>query len=112
MSDVALLLLITLAGLLWLESRRVQEIAVAHCRRACERAGMQFLDDIAPVWRVRLARDDAGALRLRRIFTFEYSTPFGERRSGSIVMLGRKPVALELEGRLQVEGSEADRFYP
>lgn len=112
MSDLALLLLLAIIGILWHESRRVQEIAVAQCRQACERAGVQFLDDIAPVWRVRLARDGSGAVRLRRIFTFEYSTPLGERRSGSIVMLGRRPVALELEGRLQVEGEEVNRFYP
>lgn len=97
MTDLALLALLALAGMLWFESRRVQEAAVARCRRACEAAGVQFLDDIAPVWRVRVARDESGTLRLRRVFTFDYSTPTGERRSGVIVMLGRRPVALELD---------------
>lgn len=112
MADLALLLLFAVCAAFWHDTRRVQEIAVAHCRKACERAGVQFLDDIAPVWRARLARDAAGTLRLRRVFTFEYSGANGERRSGSIVMLGRAPVALQFEDWREVHGDEANRFYP
>jgi hypothetical protein len=97
MSELALLVLFAAVVALWLDSRRVQEIAVARCRQACDTAGLQFLDDVAPIWRLRLARDAHGDLRLRRIFTFEYTTPLGERRSGSIVMLGRTPAALRLD---------------
>lgn len=110
MSDLALLLLIAALVALWFEGRRVQEIAVARCRVACERAGVQFLDDIAPVWRVRLGRDAGGTLRLRRVYTFEYGTAYGERRRGSIVMLGRTPVAVQLDD-IQ-DGAGADRLYP
>lgn len=112
MSDLALLIVIAVIAMLWLDHRRVQDIAVARCRSACQKAGVQFLDDIAPVWRVRLARDAGGMLRLRRVFTFEYSTPHGERHSGSIVMLGRVPVAVRLEGLYEVHGDEVNRFYP
>lgn len=112
MSDIALLLLIAVVAMLWLDNRRVQEIAVARCRAACQKAGVQFLDDIAQVWRVRLARDDKGTLRLRREFTFEYGTPLGERRCGSIVMLGRTPVALQLEDIQEAQGDEINRLYP
>lgn len=112
MSELALLLLFGVIAALWLDTRRVQEIAVIRCRQACERAGVQFLDDIAPVWRVRLARDANGVLRMRRVFTFEYSTARGDRRTGSIVMLGRVPVTLHLENYIETLGKEADRFYP
>ena len=112
MSDIALLLLIAVVAMLWLDNRRVQELAVARCRSACQKAGVQFLDDIAQVWRVRLARDGNGVLRLRREFTFEYSTPLGERRNGSIVMLGRVPVALQLEDIQEAQGDEINRLYP
>jgi Protein of unknown function (DUF3301) len=111
MSELSLLLVFAVLGALWFDHRRVQDIAVARCRQACERAGVQFLDDVAPAWRVRLARDANGALRLQRLFTFEYSTAAGERRSGSIVMLGRVPVALRLEDGVEVH-DDADRFYP
>lgn len=112
MSELSLLLLFAVIAALWIDNRRVQEIAVARCRRACERAGVQFLDDIAPVWRVRLARDANGVLRLRRVFTFEYGTALGERHSGSIVMLGRVPMALHLEGHIEAHGDETNRLYP
>lgn len=112
MSELAALLFVAIVLLVWFDSRTVQDIAIAHCRRACEKAGVQFLDDIAPVWRVRLVRDAAGVLRLRRIFTFEYSTPLGERRHGSIVMLGRTPVGLQLEDAPEAERSRTDHFVP
>lgn len=112
MSDLSLLLILAVIAAVWIDNRRVQEIAVARCRQACERAGVQFLDDVAPVWRIRFARDGNGVLRLRRVFTFEYSTALGERRSGSIVMLGRVPVALQLEDYIEAHGDEANRFYP
>jgi hypothetical protein len=112
LSELALLLLFAVFAVWWHDNRRVQEIAVARCRAACERAGVQFLDDIAPVWRIRLARDAKGVLRLRRVFVFEYSTSLGERRSGTIVMLGKVPMALQLDDHVEAKGDEANRFYP
>ena len=111
MSELALLVFLGLIIVLWHDSRRVQEIAVARCRDACARAGVQFLDEVAPVWRIRFARDPGGVLRVRRVFTFEYATDHGERRSGSIVMLGRTPVALNLEDIHPDDRTNA-RFYP
>jgi hypothetical protein len=108
MTELVLLLLLTLVAALWLDGRRVQEIAVARCRQACENAGLQFLDDVAPLWRLGLIRDAAGVLRLRRTYTFDYTTPLGERRSGSIVMLGKTPAALRLEGRSVFESKPVD----
>jgi hypothetical protein len=96
MSDLLLLLLVAAIAVVWLDNRRVQQIAVARCRQACERAGVQFLDDVAPIWRLRLMRDQRGAIRLQRVYTFDYSTALGERRNGSIVMNGRIPSAVQL----------------
>lgn len=95
-TELWLLLLLAAAALLWFDNRRVQEIAIARCRQACQAAGVQFLDDVAPILRLRLERDDHGTLRWRRLYTFEYSTASGERHVGSITMLGRVPVALQL----------------
>lgn len=97
MSELVLLIGLGVAAWFWLETRHVQEIAVAHCRRACENAGVQFLDDIAPVGGTKLARDRNGVMRLRRLYTFDYANEFGERHSGSIVMLGRTPVAIQFQ---------------
>jgi hypothetical protein len=109
MFDAAVFLLLLMIALLWLEQRKVQEVAVARCRRACEDAGVQFLDDIAPVWRVSLMRDTDGIMRLRRVFTFDYYTTTGERRYGSIVMLGRRAVAVHLDDRDVIASHRSDR---
>lgn len=97
MLELAFLVGLGVAAWFWLETRHVQEIAVAHCRRACENAGVQFLDDIAPVWGIKLARDANGVMRLRRLYTFDYSNAFGERRVGSIIMLGRVPLTIHFQ---------------
>lgn len=36
-------------------------------------------------------------MQLRRLYTFDYSNGFGERHSGSVVMLGRTAVAVDFE---------------
>jgi hypothetical protein len=111
MSEFLWFLPLALAALLWLDNRRVQEIAAARCRQACEAAGLQFLDDVAPLWRLRLVRDARGVLRLQRLYAFEYFTPQGERRRGGITMLGNTPIALQLEGRsfLEAKSDRGDR---
>jgi len=99
MFEVTLLLVFGAIGVTWFHNRRAQEIAIARCRQACQNAGLQFLDDVAPIARFKLVRDDRGTIRLQRLYTFEYTTASGERRSGSLVMLGHKPVALQIEGQ-------------
>jgi hypothetical protein len=103
MYEYALLLLLGAIAVAWFNNRKAQEIAVARCRHACKNAGLQFLDDVAPISRFKLVRDDGGTLRLQRRYSFDYTTAQGERRSGSLVMLGRKPVALQIEGRTVFE---------
>lgn len=112
MFEVVLLLVLAVVAALWLENRRVQEIAIARCRQACETAGVQFLDEVAPNWGWRLTRDVRGTLRLRRIFTFEYSTALGGRQRGSLVMLGRTPVALEIQGRAVFDSGSGGSNWP
>lgn len=110
-SDLFLLLVVVVVLLLWFEQRKVQEIAVDRCRRACKEADVQFLDDIAPVWRVRFVRDSRGAWRLRRVFTFDYYTASGERRHGSIVMLGRTAVDVRLEDNKTPDAGVSNRIH-
>jgi hypothetical protein len=103
MYEYVLLLLFGAIAVAWFNNRKAQEIAVAHCRRACKTAGLQFLDDVAPISRFKLVRDDSGTLRLQRIYSFDYTTTQGNRCSGSLVMLGRKPMALQIEGQTVFE---------
>jgi hypothetical protein len=82
---------------LWVASLRAREHAVAAGRAACKRYNLQLLDETVAFARLRLARDDAGRLRLRRTYTFEFSDTGDNRRHGAIVMLGARLEDLQLE---------------
>ncbi len=97
MWEAAAILLI-LAGLyFWIDSLRARERALAAGRRACERYGVQLLDETVQFARLRLARDEDGRLRLKRTYTFEFSDTGDNRRHGAIVMLGADLGDLQLE---------------
>lgn len=96
MTELLLLAALAIIAMLWVDQRRVQELAVARSRRACEAAGVQFLDDTAALRGIKLMRDAQGVIRLWRRFTFDYSSGRGDRQQGMIVMLGNSPIALEL----------------
>jgi len=81
----------------WIDTLRVREHALAAGRRACERYGVQLLDETVQFSRLRLARDEEGRLRLRRTYTFEFSETGDNRRQGAIVMLGAELQDLQLE---------------
>jgi len=85
------------AAWLWIDSLRAREHAVAAGRAACKRYDVQLLDETVAFARLRLARDDAGQLRLRRTYTFEFSDTGNNRRHGAIVMLGARLEDLQLE---------------
>lgn len=85
------------AGLLWADSLRARERAVRAGHSACERYGLQFLDDTVSFTRLRLARDEGGQLKLARTYTFEFSDTGNNRRHGAIVMLGGEVADLHME---------------
>lgn len=94
----ALVLLLLLAGtLFWVDSLRARERAVAAGRAACERYGVQFLDETVSFAQLRLARDPAGRLRLRRSYSFEFSDTGNNRRAGAIVVLGAELEDLRMD---------------
>ena len=97
MWEAAAIILILAGGLFWIDSLRARERALAAGRGACERYGVQLLDETVQFARLRLARDDAGRLRLRRTYSFEFSDTGNNRRHGAIVMLGGELQDLQLE---------------
>jgi hypothetical protein len=93
-----LALALALAGVaLWMDSLRARESAIAAGRAACERYGLQFLDDTVAFTRLRVARDGEGRLRLKRTYVFEFSDTGNNRRHGAIVMLGPRVEDLHIE---------------
>lgn len=82
---------------LWYDSMRARERAVAAGQAACARERLQFLDETVECTSVRLARNAAGRLQLRRVYRFEFSDDGSRRRSGGIVMLSGEVESLTME---------------
>ena len=97
MAEAAVLLFLVGAALLWADSLRARERALAAGRAACQRYGVQLLDETVAASALRLARDGDGRLRIRRVFAFEFSDTGNNRRHGSVVILGAEVQDLELE---------------
>ena len=97
MWEALAIILIVAGGFFWIDSLRARERALAAGRGACERYGVQLLDETVQFARLRLARDEEGRLRLRRTYTFEFSDTGNNRRHGAIVMLGAQLQDMQLE---------------
>jgi hypothetical protein len=88
MWEAGAILLILAAGFFWIDSLRARERALAAGRAACERNGLQLLDETVSGASTRLARDAEGRMRIRRVFVFEFSDTGDNRRRGSITLIG------------------------
>jgi len=102
LSEVLFLVLTAVGVWFWLDSLKTREIGVNAARGACQEDGLQFLDETVVGTSVRLARDDAGRLRLRRVYSFEYSDTGNDRRSGSVTLLGHDVEFLHVRPHLYV----------
>ena len=88
----ATVLFIVVAALIvwfWHDSLRVRDLANTAAIEACTRLGLQFLDGTVAFTHLRLVRD-AGQLRLRRTYVFDYTAHSIERLQGFAVLLGMR----------------------
>jgi hypothetical protein len=97
MWEAAAIMLVVAVGFFWVDSLRARERALAAGRAACERNGLQLLDETVSGTGLRLARNDMGELRIRRVFVFEFSDNGNNRRRGSVVVLGAQVQDLYIE---------------
>jgi hypothetical protein len=92
--------LLGLALLAWFffDSLRARERATALCHQACDRAGVQFLDETVALARLGVRRSSPG-LVWRRMYRFEYSDDGARRGGGWIILRGMEleDLALDLE---------------
>src|SRR2546422_9657651 len=91
------LVALALLAWLWFDSMRSRERAVAACARACERDGLQFLDETGECVSLRPARDENGRVALRRVYRVAFSDDGRNRRAGGIVMRGGAGESLPME---------------
>jgi hypothetical protein len=97
MSEIIILIVVSLGGWLAFDALRARETATIAARDACRAQGLQFLDDTVHGARTRFARDTEGLLRLRRTFSFEFSDDGVTRRAGHVVLLGARLETLQLD---------------
>jgi len=91
-----ILLLAALAGF-WLDSLRALETARHAGKRACNSAGVQFLDDTVTVTAMALKRRTGGQLAIRRTYHFEFSDTGDNRLEGTLILLGAQVESVEME---------------
>ena len=82
------LLMLLLVGWFWFDGFQSRAAAMRAAHAACAADGLLLLDDTVALASVRLGRDDAGRLRLRRTYDFEYSDTGDNRRAAQLTLLG------------------------
>jgi len=96
MTELILLAVFVALGWLWWDSMQAREAAVSAARAACNAEGLQFLDDTVGIASVKPARNADGRLLLQRAYDFEFSDNGDNRIRGSVVMLGRRVILLNV----------------
>lgn len=97
MGEITALLVVALAAWIWFESLARRETAIDAARRACAAEGVQLLDETVALASMRPRRAESGALRLQRVYRFEFSDNGNNRLSGSVTLIGATVHALYLE---------------
>lgn len=87
MSGFLIILFLAALAWFWLDSSRARELAVAICKEASERYGVQFLDESVELKRIGLRWPSEG-IRIRRVFNFEFSRDGADRVSGNLALVG------------------------
>ncbi|HEY8219235.1 MAG TPA: DUF3301 domain-containing protein [Methylobacter sp.] len=97
LDDLILIVLLLSAYLYWFNGQQVKEIALKTVRANCLSLEVQMLDEYVALSSIRLKRDQAGKVRVRRVFLFEFSSTGNERYNGVCIMLGRQVEAIQME---------------
>jgi len=90
MSEILLLILISLLAWYWFDSATKREIAIFTGRELAGRYQLQLLDDTVACKRVRLGRNNNGQVQLKRQYEFEVSADGRSRLACTLELLGKQ----------------------
>ncbi|HEX6733952.1 MAG TPA: DUF3301 domain-containing protein [Azonexus sp.] len=100
--EILVIAMLAAAIWFWFDTLKAREAGIRAAQKACAEEGLQFLDESVVGRSVRPARDDAGQLRLRRVYGFEFSDTGDNRCSGSVTLLGGQVEFLHIRPQLYV----------
>ena len=83
-------------GAYWFDGLRAREAAVTAARSACHSEGLVLLDWTVAKVAQKLERNESGQIQLRRAYRFEYTSTGNNRLAGSVVLMGREAVLINL----------------
>ncbi len=102
-----LLFILFIGGLVWLwrDTVGAKEVARQSAGLACQRNGLQLLDDTVALGRLGLVRNAHGRLILRRTYRFEFNFQAdpSARREGVVEVAGRQVTRVELDPPVSVQ---------
>ena len=103
MAEIIGLLVFMVGGWFVWDSLRAREAANAAMRGACKTEGLLFLDDTVALESVWPVRNSEGHVRLKRVYSFEYSDTGHTRNKGSITMVADTVAVLNIGARSEPE---------
>lgn len=112
MSTTELFTLLAMAALVWFwfDGLKAREIAVAFARSACDRTGLQFLDETVALRSLRTTRDAHGHLVWKRLYGFEFSRTGVDRLQATVLLHGSLPVSVDLRRSVDVASDNVVPF--
>jgi hypothetical protein len=89
MQGIGLIIFLAMVAWYWWDTMQSKEVARQAGKRACDQAGVQFLDDTVEKKKIWIRRNNRGRLEFCRIFFFEFATDGEYRYQGRVVVLGK-----------------------
>lgn len=88
LSDVIWIGLLITAGMVWWHGQGVKAQALKQVKLYCDKNNLQLLDESLVLRKVWLARNQRGAIALRRTYFFEFTSTGEYRYRGTVTLLG------------------------
>jgi len=96
LNSVGLLFLLAAALLAWWSTLGARTRARGAARRACEEAGVLFIDELA-FKRLRFGRDRRGQPCLKRTYAFEFVVGGERRYAGEVELHAQRVVTVRMD---------------
>ena len=97
MSELIVLIIFALLATYFWGAVKAKELAIRAGRAACEKRGLQFLDQTVEQRLVRFGLDERKNPSWKRTYYFEFATSGEFRYEGQIVMHGHRLQSIQLD---------------